>query len=93
MENDYIIANIKIPLQVNSDGTYSTMTDYIDIQFSNHDGCVLEKSEDSDASQFNEILMNIMKKNAHNIRKKSYNMSFKNHPRKAKRFTMKANNV
>ena len=86
----YIMANIKLPLKINKDGTYETMTEYIEISFSNFEGGILEKKEISDESlHFNELISKIMIETKKSVRKNSSNLSFKSYPKTSKRFTMK----
>jgi hypothetical protein len=44
----YVMANIRIPLKINEDGTFTTMNDNIEVSFSNYEGIVLAKSGSND---------------------------------------------
>jgi hypothetical protein len=50
MNTKYIIANIKIPLMVNDDGTYVVLSENTEIKFSSFEG-ELKTNEKNDASE------------------------------------------
>jgi hypothetical protein len=83
MSKKYLIANIKLPILVNKDGSFTIMDDDIDIQISNYDGPIKRVVNDIviDKSQ-------LIKKE-----KNSLNTSFKNKIEKvlkSSRFTHKS---
>lgn len=41
MKTKYIIANINLPLKIDNDGTYSVMSENIEIKFENYEGISL----------------------------------------------------
>ena len=102
----YVMANIKLPLKINRDGSYTTMNDHIEISFSNYEGTVLaEKSLDDEktSSELNKLISEIEFPNITTVtvykpetqsKYVSNHISFKNqnklHKKKSYRFTIKA---
>ena len=83
MDNKYIIANIKLPIKVNIDGTYDILSDNIEIEFSDDD---IGETK----MQLNNLISNMIPLETKKI---STNMSFKNNNKsnKLKNFTVKKN--
>lgn len=93
----YIMANIKLPLKINEDGTYSTMVDNIEISFSNFEGSVLaEKAideEENKSFELNDLISKIVFPKSMIIYKseikpkktnpRTHHMSFKNQKQSA----------
>jgi hypothetical protein len=97
MENTYIIANIKLPLKINQDGSLEPIQDLISIEFNKSNNTFLnEKSNIGLASkQLDELISNIISncicKSDLLHKKESNNITFKNRhrPIKSSRFSNK----
>lgn len=59
--NNYIIANISLPLKINDDGSYIVMSDNIEIKFNKHDGELISKTGDKKyaCDELNELLSSL----------------------------------
>ena len=97
MEAKYIIANIQIPLMINSDGTFTIMLDNQTIDFSNYEGNTLPVPNNNNLNlQLDDMITKIvMNKTQTSINSDSHvnknNLSFKNYKNnKTSRFTNKS---
>ena len=102
-KNKYITVNIRLPLEINSNGSYSILNDYLDMEFTKCEKpCVKSETNQDFSKKFQEIFTEIMKSNIplvpnimvlkDEIKKKSsrlQNSSFKNRKGKSHGFTYK----
>jgi hypothetical protein len=97
MENTYIIANIKLPLKINQDGSLEPMQEFISIEFNKSNNTfVNEKNNIGLATkQLDELISNIISNCIYKSdlvhKKESNNITFKNRyrPIKSSRFSNK----
>jgi hypothetical protein len=104
MNNNYIIANIKLPIKINLDGSYDILSDNIEIVFSNNKDNILEESKNNKDSQIQlktliaEIITTVIENPVEIPKRYSKtltNISFKNQHKssKLKNFTSKKHYV
>lgn len=97
MEDTYIIANIKLPLKINQDGSLEPMQEFISIEFIKSNNSEFINNIGTASKQLDELISNITNciyKSDLVVKKESNNITFKNRQKliKSSRFSNKFRN-
>ena len=60
MNTKYIIANIKIPVMLNDDGTYVVLSEKTEINFSNFEGELQKNEKNSVSEEFSNLMSSLL---------------------------------
>jgi hypothetical protein len=89
MKTKYIIANINLPLKIDDDGTYSVMSENIEIKFENYEGSLpIPMCQINASDELSKIIAELFVDNNENsklesklkskLNRKNANITFKN---------------
>lgn len=63
-QKKYITVNIKIPLEINTDGSYTILNEYLDMEFIKCEKpCIKPENKQEFSNKFQEIFSDIMRSN------------------------------